>query len=326
MDTGDINASLSEPKVSGLSMYRSSLEEADLLSSLAPHFGTALLRLFTSDAGSLLFLPPEGWLPIFDLLKLCAKGGNSVGHREGFKALSLLLREPRLKACVPVTCIGVVYDFLMSPYSPKSIVIASLDLLTILNERIEALVLPSSHLDMEKGMPESSLRERREIRETERNYYVDSATSRKHISRRTYSSQRDTFFPGSALGEVLVPIIDAFGACVKDPRQPAIVRLHALVALRNAVLQNNYSLILERFLPEEMHRILIEVIYPAALVTLSEPYLPYCSTDTSTTKDLHHFGKLKNSRETVEKHLLQVVRIIQTPMKIKVSRFFTKHR
>ena len=63
------------------------------------------------------------------------------------------------------------------------------------------------------------------------------------------------------LAKCWFPIIDAFGACVKDPRQPAIVKLHALAALRNAVLQNNYSLILERFLPEEMHRILIEVFF-----------------------------------------------------------------
>lgn len=151
------------------------------------------------------------------MLKLCAAAPNLQGHRRAFEALCLLLHEPQLKACVPVTCVGVVRAFLCSPFSSEPVAIASLDLLTILHTRLQALILPPAPPvpttpTTPKGAKGPSADEQ------------DKAT----MARYRAAKRRRQVSKGQAklMATCWLPILDAMAQGAKDGRRTLVVKLH----------------------------------------------------------------------------------------------------
>jgi hypothetical protein len=210
----------------GLSWLLPNHAHPDVVKALSMHLGSGLLRI-VRHTDALVELPPHHWQSIFGILEACSQSVGE-GSVRGFEALCLVLHENRLRTCVPATCVKPVRAFLTSQTSSEPLAIASLDLLTVLHTRL-AIIATNAVQQSTQSVLSSG---------------IDFPTSRELWSSCWW------------------PVAESIGAGCRDKR--INVKLHALSALRDALIKDPHIMTIERSAPEEIHRLIIDLLCPLA--------------------------------------------------------------
>ena len=176
--------------------------------ALSGYLGNGVLDLVQGNASTIT--APATWRNLFLLLKYLAS--HKMGAQNGFQSVSFLLRDPHMRACVPLTISSTVVAYATSTVgaaapgakSGRYSSLAALDLLFNLHQRVKPLMKRFSEAGAEKQ---------------DDNANADGG------------NQFDPWH------DCWQPVLNSMAACLRDRRKP--VKLYALNLIQRSLVDTH---------------------------------------------------------------------------------------